>query len=181
MRSICVLLAALVLVGSSLNAQGEKPSFELSVDFAVVDLSFSGGDSWASVEIGDGIGIRLGIPVSALLTIEPWVKLSFFSTDEVTAFYTSLAIGVPFYFSKSFGRKGLFIRPEVGFAFYNAEASSTGDSAAQPFFSGGMGYKLPVGDQASLRLEAQVVYALETDDFYDQLSIVPVFGISVFF
>ena len=175
-RATTLVLLLSILLGAEVLAQGR--SLELGVDFGLLSIGFSGGETLFNFESA-GPRVRLGVPVSDKVVIEPSLAADVFSGAGVTLATFEFGVAVPYYWNSQ--RRGFFIRPATGLTFISADISGAGASDAQFFVGLGLGGKSPVGSQLALRYELFTAYSFETDIFHNAFTLQGLFGISVFF
>lgn len=143
----------------------------------VFELATGGANSGVFTGIGGG-SLAVGFYLSPGLALEPTVAVSTISSDGETLSVFSLGIAVPYYFNKGWGRKGPYLSPRFTYNSISAE----GESASQAALGLGVGTKVPLNENAALRLQANFDYGFENQgDFIPSTtSFGAFFGLSVF-
>ena len=152
---------------------------ELGMDMAAMTLRFASGETRFNFDVTGSV-VRLGLPISSTLTIEPLLSFKFFNGDSVSTAVVGVGVGMPFHVQPTGGRSGLFVRPLVTIHYVNADASGVGKGDAQFAIGAGFGGKFPIANNVSFRLEVVPAYAVESDLFESGFSIGMFVGISIF-
>lgn len=153
---------------------GQAAPIELGVD-ATFDMSLMNGTT--SVLSIPGRGVRLGVFVSDLVSIENRIALVRIKTEGVDA-ATNLSSQVSGVIHLTADRNLVqgYVNPTIGL-----RSSFLGETSGSQMEVGcGMGIKMPLADYLSVRLEAGYWYGSENEDFdkYDLITVKA--GISLF-
>ena len=157
---IAATLVALALCAGTASAQrktttamsdGTPTAKELGVD-ATADIGL-GGDSFTDISIPSG-SIRVGIPISPNVSIEPKGHLSVISGNSHTVTTYRVEVGALYHFDATKNqREGFYVRPTVGVSGFS------GSGSQNTVFAGvGVGYKKPVLSQLGIRYEAAFLH-----------------------
>jgi hypothetical protein len=169
-------LATLALGATALTAQAQEKATELTAGLLALNYTTcSGCDGLFSLTTG-GAYVAAGFYLSPGVALEPTIAVSTLSQGGNSATVLSLGVALPYYFNKGWGRKGPYLAPKVAYNSF----SGTGSSSASQFNAGvGLGTKVPLNDNAALRLQADFNYGFE-GDFLATTSFGASLGLSVF-
>ncbi len=145
-----------------------------------VEIGLNGGLSWTSGEDRDtqtlfAIPFRdlhLGVPIGDRLVLEGFFILDRESDGNSTETLVGVLPGLTYLFSEAGGPR-FYVRGEAGFEYANVESESVTQTGA----GAAAGFRIPAGDSAFFRVEANFVNWFENDDVYGHRT----FGIMVGF
>lgn len=124
---------------------------ELGVD-ATADIGLGDG-SFTVISIPSG-SIRVGIPVTPNISIEPKGRLSVIHVSSNTVTSYRVEVGALYHFDATkMQREGLYVRPALGVSGFSGN-----DSQNTVFGAIGVGYKKPILAQLGTRYEAAFLH-----------------------
>jgi len=124
---------------------------ELGVD-ATADIGL-GGDSFTDISIPSG-SIRVGIPMTPNVSIEPKGRLSVLSANSNTVTSYRVEVGALYHFDATKNqREGFYVRPALGVSGFSGSGSQN-----TAFGAIGIGYKKPILAQLGTRYEAAFLH-----------------------
>jgi hypothetical protein len=169
-------LAVLTLGATALTAQAQEKATELTVGMFTLDYTTCSGCDGVFTLLTGGPYVAAGFYVNPGMSIEPTIAVVTQSQSGNSATTLSLGVAVPFYFKKGWGRQGPYIAPKIAYNSF----SGTGSTSASQFNAGiGIGTKVPLNDNAALRLQGDFNYGFE-GDFLATTSFGASLGLSVF-
>jgi len=174
-NTLSIVLVSLTLAASGARAQGK--AVELSAGLlGFTSLSCSGCSSNSIISTG-GSYAAVGFYLSPRLEIESSLSLQIANASGSNATVLGLAVGVPIYFDENWGRKGWYVAPR----FTYLDASCSGCGSASQFGAGiAVGGKLPLNENAALRMQASYDYGFESSNVVSTSTIGASIGLSVF-
>jgi hypothetical protein len=161
---------------------------ELWAQIRPVELGMDGAISYSIVSAPDGQDaddvqtwafpaqrIRVGVFVNRPLQAQLSTGFSVADYGEVSTVRFALGLSGLYHVTGDRARTGLYIEAGAGLDLLSDEDSDTQWSAAA-----GLGYKIPLANQLSLRPAAQVARSFESDNRFAETTISFLIGLSFF-
>src|SRR5262252_2533715 len=120
-----VAIAALALAASTNVARAQDKGIELGAGMLTwSQTSCSGCTSLSTFTTGGGY-VLAGFYLNPMLALEPRLTVSSTSGGGNSLTIWGIGLGVPIYFSKSWGHTGWFVEPSVGYRSISATGLSS--------------------------------------------------------
>ena len=172
-----VAIAALALAAPMKSARAQDKAIELGAGLlSWSQTSCSGCTSLSTFTTGGGY-VFAGFYLSPMIALEPRLAVSSTSGGGSTLTVWSVALGVPFYFAKTWGHNGLFLEPSIGYR----EISATGSSSLnQTTFGVEVGGRVRLNNDASMRIGGFYQYGTKSGSYPQTNTFGIEFGLSAF-
>jgi len=173
--TLCLVSMALATAATAARAQGKAVELTAGM-IGFTSISCSNCSSTSTFTTG-GPYVSAGFYLSPRLAIEPSLSLQVASGSGSSATVLGLAVGVPIYFDQNWGRKGWYVTPRLTYL----DATCSGCGSASQFGAGvAIGGKMPLNENAALRLQASYDYGFESSNVVSTSTIGASIGLSVF-
>jgi len=170
-------LAALAFAMPATPAGAQEKGVELGVGMlGWTNTSCSGCTSVSTIGTG-GMYVASAFYLNSQLAIEPILTVSYVSGGGSHETDWGLGVGVPIYFSSTWGHKGWFVEPGATYRSLSCSGCTTEDQSSLDV---ALGYKAPIGKEAALRISALYDYGFKTSDIPQTNTFGLQFGLSVF-
>jgi hypothetical protein len=180
MRRLVLTYAALcaaALAAPATSARAQEKGIELSVGvLGFTNVSCSGCSSTFAITAGGGY-IAGGFYLSPHLAIDPTLSLAYASGGGASITSWGIGVGVPYYFSNTWGHSGWFLEPGLTYRSYASTGSTTLDQTSLGVEGG---VKLPLNAGAALRLAALYEYGFKSSTVKQTNAIGLALGLSAF-
>jgi hypothetical protein len=171
-----LVVATVMSMGFSTAAMAQGGT-EITVGLGALSLISSDGESAFVINVNQQV-VRLGLPLTNKVMLEPALTLDYVSSEGTSA--TDLGVGafVPFYLGESTSR-GVYLAPGAFINYSSFNGDFIDESSSQVSVAFEVGNKSRISDAVALRLAAQVGIALENDDNDQFTAIRGIIGLSV--
>jgi hypothetical protein len=164
MRLALTALAVIILAPGALRS-GEPENRKAEIGVGIVGLSVYSQEGETITTLGvpnatffTPAAVYASFFVTPKLALEPQLGVVYFSGDD-SSFHVATFAGQVDYFFKGKERPSPYVFGRGSFT----NAGGEGDSDTTSSFGGGLGYRIPVGGRALLRLEGRFDHRLEGD------------------
>lgn len=170
-------LAALAFLACAAAAHAQDKATELTAGVVGVSSTHVDGDDASLLRVATGAFVSAGFYLSPGFAIEPGFALNLASYDGESESILTLGVAAPIYFRKGWGRAGPYLAPRFTWNQYDA---SYYDAVSQVALGVALGTKVPLNDNAALRLQGSFDYGFENENFLSTTSFGASLGLSVF-
>ena len=172
---VVVAVALAAVCTTSAQAQGGT---DLTVALGALSFISSDGESAFGINVNQQ-QVRLGLPLTSKVMIEPTVSIAYLSSEGTSFTDVGLGAVVPFYLGAS-SEEGVYVAPGAGINISSFHADVLGsESTSQLSLVGELGSKNKVSESLAIRLAAQLQLGLENDDNDGFTAIRGIFGITI--
>lgn len=161
MNRMVLTAAAIATLAAATPATGsaQEKGWELGAGLlSWSQLSCSGCSSTSIITTGGAYALA-GFYLNPMLALEPRLAVTSTSFSGSTLTVWSIGVGVPIYFSKTWGHSGWFVEPGVAYRGVSETGSS---SANQTSLNVALGGKVPLNHEASLRIAGFYNYGFKS-------------------
>ena len=172
-----VAIAALALAAPVKSARAQDKAIELGAGLlSWSQTSCSGCTSLSTFTTGGGY-VFAGFYLNPMIALEPRLAVQSTGGGGSTLTIFSIGLGLPIYFSKTWGHNGWFVEPSVGYRSISATGSSSENQTTLGVEIGG---KVKLNPNASMRIGGFYDYGTKSGSFPQTNTFGIEFGLSAF-